>query len=436
MTTNARNLANLLGGSTTISSASLPQDVPLGPSSYSSINSLPLTGNLIGDQAFVSETNRLYIWNGNGWYNVALINTNPEFDSDGEPNPTYALDSPNGDPTIIRLSASDPEEVPIQWSYIASEPVQYLADITQDSSVFTLSSKPISVIEQYDSLGGSFNITFTASDGINLASRSSSVYVFGQNYSSITQLYNSGVPDGIYRINMPDLGLVPLRYSSYNNKGWVEVLFSIDDNDNTPINNWIANTNSGWNNLLGDGTRYYLKNYNIATIGGLDYTKTSSIVLLGPSFNATDIAITSKSSATTNGIEATGQNQNSVLPLTTSDLSGSLVSSVSTALTNYFKGVGAGFHSVGEYSGTGWSKAGLGIFDISLNYRDGSTNTDEWHIADGSTGPTVTYYSNIGYRSGTYSSRNVGSWSSGTGTKNSIYRISATNVLSVWLTDM
>ena len=34
---------------------------------YADVNSLPDTGNKVGDQAFVEETNRLYIWNGSGW---------------------------------------------------------------------------------------------------------------------------------------------------------------------------------------------------------------------------------------------------------------------------------------------------------------------------------------------------------------------------------
>ena len=48
---------------------------------YSSVDNLPTTGNEVGDQAFVSGNNRLYSWNGSGWSNIALINTNPSFDS-------------------------------------------------------------------------------------------------------------------------------------------------------------------------------------------------------------------------------------------------------------------------------------------------------------------------------------------------------------------
>ena len=48
---------------------------------YSTVASLPLSGNEAGDQAYVSQNNRLYIWNGVGWFNIALINTSPTITS-------------------------------------------------------------------------------------------------------------------------------------------------------------------------------------------------------------------------------------------------------------------------------------------------------------------------------------------------------------------
>ena len=44
---------------------------------YSTIDNLPTTGLTVGDQAYVTTTSRLYISNGTGWYNVALINATP-----------------------------------------------------------------------------------------------------------------------------------------------------------------------------------------------------------------------------------------------------------------------------------------------------------------------------------------------------------------------
>ena len=181
MSSNARNLSKLLGNSTTVPSTRLDPVVNQNISNaltlaeapptqgLNDVSELPLSGNDIGDQAYVASTGRFYIWTGSGWYNIALINNNPAFDSGGTPDPLYTLDSYNGSPTIIQLSASDPEEVPVQWNYVASDSAQYFATIQQDSSVFTITALPTPTIGQYDSDGGTFSITFKASDGVNLA---------------------------------------------------------------------------------------------------------------------------------------------------------------------------------------------------------------------------------------------------------------------------
>lgn len=143
---------------------------PVGIQVYNTVDDLPLSGISAGSQAYVNENNRLYMFTGGGWFSIALINQNPAFDSGGGPAASYELDSADaGIPLIIQLSASDPEDLPIYWSYVASDSAQYFADITNDSSVFTITTKPTSVIQQYDSGGGTFSITFKASDGVNLA---------------------------------------------------------------------------------------------------------------------------------------------------------------------------------------------------------------------------------------------------------------------------
>ena len=43
-----------------------------GTAVYSTIDQLPLSNNDTGSQAFVDSDNRLYLWNGSGWYNIEL----------------------------------------------------------------------------------------------------------------------------------------------------------------------------------------------------------------------------------------------------------------------------------------------------------------------------------------------------------------------------
>ena len=133
---------------------------------YDSADLLPLSGNAAGDFGFVNSTNRLYLWNGSGWYNIALINTTPTLST--TPDSNYSMDSV-GASLSITILAADPEEVPIAYSYLSDSASNFVT-ITQDSSVFTIS--PLTQA-QLDSngvgSGGTFTITFRASDGVNIA---------------------------------------------------------------------------------------------------------------------------------------------------------------------------------------------------------------------------------------------------------------------------
>ena len=117
----------------------------------------------------MSETGRLYIFTGAGWYNIALINTNPVITSGGESFYSLSID---GTPTVITLVANDPEDVPISWSYAVTTGSLTNGGgtsgiVTQADNVFTITP---TTTEAY---AGDFEITFTASDGVNLATSAS-----------------------------------------------------------------------------------------------------------------------------------------------------------------------------------------------------------------------------------------------------------------------
>lgn len=133
---------------------------PVGTQIYSTIDSLPLSGVSAGAQAYVQENNRLYLWTGVGWYNIALINNTPTIsgvDSGG-----YIL-AKDGTPLQIIIDANDPEGIPITYN-ATSDDIGNTATLSQDSSVFTITPST----DENDE--GSFSVTFTASDGVNLAS--------------------------------------------------------------------------------------------------------------------------------------------------------------------------------------------------------------------------------------------------------------------------
>ena len=135
------------------------------------VNDLPNIGNNTGDIQLVESTNRLYVWNGSGWYNIALINTTPAWDSGGQPAASYELDADSPqNATIISLAASDPEGLPINYTYVTSGQMNSIATISQDSSVFTITPKTAAQVPD----GGTGSITFRATDGVNILPQVSS----------------------------------------------------------------------------------------------------------------------------------------------------------------------------------------------------------------------------------------------------------------------
>lgn len=135
---------------------------------YDSADLLPLVSNTSGDLAYVNSTNRLYLWNGSGWYAIAIVNLSPSIVSPF-PDSNYAFDSV-GASAVITLNATDPEEVPLTYTYIASDSASDVVSISQASNVFTVSSLTQAQLDSNGkSNGGSFSITFRASDGVNIA---------------------------------------------------------------------------------------------------------------------------------------------------------------------------------------------------------------------------------------------------------------------------
>ncbi len=156
---------------------------------YSTIGDLPLSDVTTGAQAYVSSTNRLYIWNGTGWYNIALINTAPTITTGGSSSYDLAID---GTATVITLAATDPEEVPITWSYaVTAGSLGSTATVSQANNVFTITPSTV------EANAGEFTLTFTASDGVNLATSASEFsLVFSVANSRYTSLLAQAVSTG------------------------------------------------------------------------------------------------------------------------------------------------------------------------------------------------------------------------------------------------
>jgi len=151
---------------------------------YSTLDSLPNSGD-DGDKAFVEDNTRLYIRDGDGWYNTSLVNLTPSIDSVSGYD--SALDS--GDTLTMSIIASDSDDVITSYGATINP-----ANAT-DSGITTF-SRDSSVVSLAVGAGSleNFSITFTANDTINIGtltksfniSRDSTRYLSPSNWTGIS----------------------------------------------------------------------------------------------------------------------------------------------------------------------------------------------------------------------------------------------------------
>jgi len=182
MVSKALSLAKLLGDNNKLSTDTFGDDVSTIEQA-SSTDVLTNLGNTVGDQRLVGSN--LYIWNGTGWYRIALINETPTWDSGGQPLSYYQLDddSPQN-ATVITLAASDPDGLPISYSYVTGGSMDSMATISQNSSVFTITPKTLAQVGEGIHTG---SITFRASDGVNILPQISSFTLSFTTWPNATQ---------------------------------------------------------------------------------------------------------------------------------------------------------------------------------------------------------------------------------------------------------
>ena len=227
----------------------------VGVTVYATRASLPSSGNTAGDQAYVTENNRLYIWKGSGWYNVALLNFAPAIssvqDTDGGTTP-FALSS-EGAVTRITITAADSDGEPITYSATADSDFAGLATLSQDSSVFT-----ITPFSQDSASTRSGDITFTATDGVNIAS--SGVQTFTLNF--ISALWDETV-----------LSIGTSSTNSLGNKTYIDR--STNSADHTVGLTGTASRDNHYQTAF----HPYLDNWSVEFDGSGDYLSTSDTVI-------------------------------------------------------------------------------------------------------------------------------------------------------------
>ena len=181
-----------------------------GVTVYATKENLPTTGLTSGDQAYVTNTSRLYISNGSGWYNVALINATPSLTID--PTGAIAL-STEGATTTITLTATDSDNANAGLTFSVDSDGSFagLGTISQDSSVFT-----ITPLSSDSATTTSSTLTFKASDGVSFGSGTSAITLqfttANSNYTTVLTKADTAGTD-----NQVDASTNALTITEYGN---------------------------------------------------------------------------------------------------------------------------------------------------------------------------------------------------------------------------
>ena len=199
---------------------SQPLDTVASMQHYTNLADLPATSDTVGNKAFITSTNKLYIWSGVGWYLVAEV-TNASPSSITGVNASYDLAS-DGTATTITAVATDPEGLALTWSSSVTAGSLNGTIVSNVDNVFT--------VTPHASNATTFSITFSVTDGVNSA------------VSAVSQFSLSFYTQGSSLFGRWDIG----NSTSYSGTG------------------------TTWNDLSGNGRNLTIQNgaYNSSGING------------------------------------------------------------------------------------------------------------------------------------------------------------------------
>lgn len=209
----------------------------LAVSVVDSVGALPVTGLTDGQSAFVpidSSNSRLYLSNGSGWYNVALVNLSPSLTL--SPSGAIVL-ATDGTVSTVTITANDSDQPEGHLTYSVDSDGNMSATgttVTQDSSVFTIT--PLTA--DSGGVAGNFTLTFRVSDQISQAFETKD---FSITYSSIDSIFPT-VGRTIYRIPNHNSGGSDLYWSGTGQTDGTTLSYSISGLASSDINNSLTGT--------------------------------------------------------------------------------------------------------------------------------------------------------------------------------------------------
>ena len=160
---------------------------------YETFADLPATSTSKGNTAFVKATNKLYVWNGVGWYLVAEV-TNASPSSITGVNSTYGL-ATDGTATTITAVATDPEGMALTGSSSVTAGSLNGTTVSNVDNVFTVTPHATNAT--------TFTLTFSVTDGVNSAvsypssfALSFEYYLTNASYDNVSFSFSSQETDG------------------------------------------------------------------------------------------------------------------------------------------------------------------------------------------------------------------------------------------------
>jgi len=238
---------------------------------------IALTGMSSGDQAYITANNKLYFYNGSGWYLIATVqNDSPSAITGVAGGYALAID---GTATTITAASTDPEGFPLSWSYSTSG-LGNIATVSNTDNVFTITPSTT------EADAGTFTLTINATDGINGAVSTSTnltlnfiITVTNSNYTTLLATAvdtsdNNNITDSSTNNHTPTLinptdALAQGSFNPYRSGGYST---SFDGTTNTYLN--VSSSSGGAALGSGDFTISFWVYPNDPISGGqflLDY---------------------------------------------------------------------------------------------------------------------------------------------------------------------
>jgi hypothetical protein len=163
-----RDLATSLSAAVINDTLTSTGEISGGITVVSNVESLP--AGSVGDRAFVTSTDGYYIHSGDGWFQIALINTTPVInslvDANGDSATSPFVLSTEGATSVITVTATDPEGTPVIYSAVTDTGFDGMATVSQSGQDFT-----ITPLSEQSATTESGTITFRASDSVNIATQ-------------------------------------------------------------------------------------------------------------------------------------------------------------------------------------------------------------------------------------------------------------------------